>query len=148
MGEIDFMDKKELKFYYADPWLLLAIIYSQKNGVSDLSNIIGYGDFINHAIFSLEELQGGLYRLTTTDYVVKVNNKFLPTNKIMRSYKQFTKKRNPVDKELKFIRLELNAPEWSASYNPSKANKNGADKEITKEIFYKAYQEYINKLNK
>ena len=137
---------KKIKFEYADAWLLLSIIYSKQHGQATLSDIIGQGDFINHAIFSFEELQGGLYRLAMAGYIIKKNNGFLPTDKIMMSYNQFTKRRNPVERELKFIRTELNSPEWSTNYDPSKANKNGADKEITKELYDKAYKEYSDKM--
>ena len=137
---------KESKFQCADPWLLLSIIYARQQGNSDLSNIIGSGDIINHSIFSLEELQGGVSRLIKSGYVKKKNNEFFPTDKITTPYRKFSKRKNPIEKELEFIRVELNAPEWSSDYDPSKIlNKKDTYDEINKEIVEKAYKEYVRK---
>ena len=138
--------KKDIEFEYADPWLLLSIIYAKIHGESTLANIIGYGDFINHAVFSLEELQGGLFRLIRSGYVIDNDKEFLPTDKISVPYEKFTKKKNPVNKELQFIRVELNAPEWSDSYDPVKANKSGSYSKINQESFESAYKEYAQKM--
>jgi hypothetical protein len=135
--------KEKFNFGYADSWLLLSIIYAQKQGDPDLSNIIGCGDFINHAIFSLEEIQGGMYRLIQSGYVIMKKSKFFPSDKIVIPYQKFSRHKNSIIKDLEFIRKALNAPEWSSSYNASKANKNGSCDEITKEIVEKAHKEYV-----
>ncbi len=136
--------KKELEFECADSWLLLAIIYAYQRADSSLSNIIGYGDFINHAIFSLEEIQGGISRLIKSGYVVEKNKEFFPTDKILISYKKLPKK-NTVLKELEFIRTELKAPIWSENYNSSKANLTSSYNGVKKEDFEKAYKKYTQK---
>ena len=41
------------------------------------------------------------------------------------------------------MRTELNAPEWSEEYDPSKANKNGAYKKINREIVNDAHVDYL-----
>ncbi len=133
-------------FKCADPWLLLSIIYANQQGNSSLLSIIGFGDAINHAIFSLEELQGGVGRLIKFGYIIKKRNKFVPTDKILISYKKSCNKRRHVFKELEFIRKELKAPAWSDEYHPSKANVGCSYKGITKEILEKAYNEYIQKV--
>ena len=137
--------KKKFSFGCTDPWLLLSIIYAQEHGNSKLSSIIGYGDFINHAIFSLEELQGGMYRLTKSGYVIKKSDEFLPTDKILIVYHKVIKQKSFVNKDLEFIRKQLNAPEWTSDYDPSKANESGSYIEINKEVVEKAYKEYGNR---
>ena len=138
--------KKNIQFQCTDPWLLLAIIYACQQGGSSLSDILGYGDFINHAIFSLEELQSGLHRLIKSGYVIKEKDKFLPTDKIIIPYHKFSKHKNSVSRDLQFIRTELNAPEWSSNYDPTKANKSGGFKEINKDTYKMAYKEYAQKV--
>ncbi len=132
----------------SDPWLLLAIVYAYHQKDSSLSNIIGNGDLINHAIFSLQELQGGISRLINSEYVFEKGGQFLPTDKILIPYKKLSGKRNQVSKELEFIRTELKAPKWSENYNPLKANRGGGYKRITKDILEKAYNDYLQRMKK
>lgn len=138
--------KNGIKFNYSDAWLLLSIIYAKSNGIANLVNIIGYGDFINHAIFTIEELKGGFYRLINSDYIVEKNGEYIPTSKIMLLYNKFTKKRNLVNKELEFIRFQINSPDWSKNYNPHKLNKNQNYKNINEEIYKNAYKKYKEKI--
>lgn len=134
--------KKKIKFQCADPWLLLSIIYANGDSKSDLTTIIGYGDFINHAIFTLQEIQGGMYRLIHSGYVVKKKNLYLPSSRILDAYNKFAKKNKVVIKQLDFIRQELNAPEWSSKYDPTNANRDGICKEINKKTLDLAYSLY------
>jgi hypothetical protein len=140
--------KRQFKFQYADSWLLLAIIYAERQSKSNLSGIIGYGDFINHAIFTLEELQGGMFRLIQSGYVTRSQDRYLPTEKILKVYKKFSKPRNFIIKEFEFIRTELDAPEWSEKYDPSKSNKDGVCKEITEKVLQDAYKNYVKEIKK
>jgi hypothetical protein len=48
---------------WGDGWVLTAAYFTQENPVS-LRALIGAGDAINHAIFTNDELDGGLTRLT------------------------------------------------------------------------------------
>jgi len=139
---------KPLKFQYADPWLLLSILFACENGKSSLSDVICCGDFINHAIFSFEELQGGFSRLISSGYIFEENDQYYPTDKIAIPYSKFAKKVKSVYKRLDFIRLELKAPGWSEDYNPSKANMGCSYKGINQEILTKAYNVYIKKVKK
>ncbi|MFA5337352.1 MAG: hypothetical protein WC330_03365, partial [Candidatus Omnitrophota bacterium] len=117
------MRKRNL-FQFADAWLLLAIIYaSQKTRIASLTEIIAYGDFINHAIFTWQELQGGLFRLIKSGYIIESENGYKVSSKIFDSYKKFAKKNGSIFKQLGFIQQELSSPEWSEDYNPLTANK-------------------------
>jgi hypothetical protein len=137
----------KIKFEYADAWLLLSVIYAHQNGKPSLSKVIGYGDFINHAIFSVEELQGGFFRLIKTGYIIDEHGGYIPTEKIMVSYNGLVKGRKlRVEKELQFIREQLEAPEWSEKYNPAHANKGGSYKNINQKIVTTAYEQYRNEV--
>ncbi|MEJ2452139.1 MAG: hypothetical protein P8047_16000 [Gammaproteobacteria bacterium] len=67
----------------SDIWLLLAVQYSSGAGTKE--KIVEAGDFINHAIFTDEEFNGGIKRLLETGYIKEGNNKYSVTNKF-KSY--------------------------------------------------------------
>ncbi|MCC6643648.1 hypothetical protein IT411_02765 [Candidatus Peregrinibacteria bacterium] len=50
-------------FQKSDAWLLLAIVMAAVEGRASLAQIVEAGDYINHAVFSDQELNGGLERL-------------------------------------------------------------------------------------
>jgi hypothetical protein len=83
-----------LEFEASDAWLLLAIIYAaaDKDGVS-LDQIVGAGDFINHAIFTNDEMESGFYRLTRGGYVEEVDGNFRPTKLALNKYNEISKKK-------------------------------------------------------
>lgn len=51
----------------SDAWLLLALMYGRE--ASDRRQILSIGDSINHALFTDEELEGGLQRLIAGGHV-------------------------------------------------------------------------------
>jgi len=73
------MPKKKIQYQGADAWLLLAIVYANKSGEANLEGIIEVGDGINHAIFTAEELKGGISRLTSGGLIKEKNGIFSPT---------------------------------------------------------------------
>jgi hypothetical protein len=50
-----------MMFEWSDAWLLLSLSYSGEP--ADREHLRSIGDFINHAIFNDEQLDGGLARL-------------------------------------------------------------------------------------
>ncbi|MGH9962803.1 MAG: hypothetical protein ACREBC_37755, partial [Pyrinomonadaceae bacterium] len=63
----------------SDAWLLLSIIYAGAPADSaDRARIIEVGDSINHAIFTDEELEGGLSRLLSGGLIREGNGHFSP----------------------------------------------------------------------
>lgn len=138
--------KALIKFNWADTWLLLSIIYASGNGgrTALLVDIIAYGDYIQHAIFTLSELRGGFYRLLTSGYVAETPEGFLPKKNILDLYLGHLagKKTSRVDKDLEFLREILGAPEWWPGYNPNKVDLDGRYEKINKEIIRQAYDEY------
>jgi len=71
---------------WSDAWLLMSIVTKDKKGTT-LRDIISVGDYINHSIFSFDELKGGLEKLISIDYVVIKKDRFLTTKKFERDYK-------------------------------------------------------------
>jgi len=135
---------KNIKFKYADAWVLLAVIFASKQGGATLTKVIAWGDFINHAIFTLEELQGGIYRLIKAGYITEDNNGYKPTQEIMKSYTKFAMKDKAVHNALQCIREEIDSPDWTEGYDPTKANKGISYEKINQETYKKAYKEYCD----
>lgn len=144
MGKIKMKKHKKdgVEFKYADAWLLLSIIYASEKGDANLCKIISYGDFINHAIFAIEELEGGFFRLANSGYIIEDNECYRPTDKIIMPYIKFSSKNKSVSKQLAFIREQLNSPDWTEDYDPSKANEGINYRIINKKAFESAYSGY------
>lgn len=139
--------KRNIEFKCADAWLLLSIIYANKNGSTALSDIIAYGDYINHAIFTTEELEGGLFRLISSGYIIEDGDGYRATDKIMEPYKKLSTIGNKsIYKNLVLIREKIASPAWSDAYDPMKANEGIVYKRINKEIVKSAYKEYLEKI--
>lgn len=87
-------------FVSSDAWLLLSIIYSGEP--ADRERLRSVGDFINHAIFTNEELDGGLARLQRAGHVYVQSNKYSPSADVLAWYKSITagKRRTFVHKDL------------------------------------------------
>src|SRR3989338_8909388 len=129
-------------FRYADAWLLLSIIYASDKQAASLTEIIACGDFINHAIFTWEELQGGFFRLINSGYVIEQGDQYRVSVEIIDAYNKFAEKNKSAFKRIVFIRKKLNSPEWSEDYKPSTANEGIDYKRINKEVVENAYQKY------
>ena len=75
------------KYDFTDVWLLHSILFSRKGAT--LKRIISTGDYLNHAIFTYEELNRGLNRLIFNDFVAILGeNKFIATQKAKQYYEK------------------------------------------------------------
>ena len=72
-------------FEFYDGWLLLSIGNAKKG--STLEEIISTGDHMNHAVFTIDELNYGMTKLIVNEYVVKKNNRFIWSEKAKMFYK-------------------------------------------------------------
>jgi hypothetical protein len=90
-------------FVWSDAWLLLSLIYSGEP--ADRERVRSIGDFINHAIFTDEELDGGLARLQCAGYVSAVGHKYSPSAEVLAWYTSITKgkTRTAVHKDLERV---------------------------------------------
>ena len=66
----------KIPYTSSDMWLLLAVAYSTANRPAQLPDIIGTGDAINKAIFTVQELRRGMARLTTGGLVTGLEGRF------------------------------------------------------------------------
>ena len=69
-----------------DAWLLYAIALTSQNRAAELHEVISAGDFINHAIFTYEELRGGVRRLSSGGWIKGVNGRWRVTPKLRKVY--------------------------------------------------------------
>lgn len=97
-------------FLWSDAWLLLSLIYARE--LADRDHLRAVGDYINHAIFTDEELDGGLERLVRKGHAVTVEDQFAPSREVLDWYTGVTagKSRTAVHKDLERIRRFLGAP--------------------------------------
>ena len=102
------MAKVRIEYNWSDAWLLLAIIYAGSGG-ANLETIIALGDGINHAIFNPEELESGLFRLTSGGYIKEKRGVFFATSKVMKAHAKTTSPRRGIHKELEDIERFIGA---------------------------------------
>jgi len=90
-------------FASSDAWLLLSLIYAREP--SDRDHLKAVGDYINHAIFNDEELEGGLARLLQAGYAVAKEDRFAPSPPVLAWYTSLTagKSRTGVLKDLERV---------------------------------------------
>jgi hypothetical protein len=70
-----------------DDWLLRSIRLGGRKGAT-LRDIIAAGDYLNHAIFTKEELRGGLSSLLRAGVVVKRGEKWFAPQRAPASIKR------------------------------------------------------------
>ena len=75
-------------FVWSDAWLLLSLICSAEP--ADRERLRAIGDHINHAIFTDEELEGGLTRLQRAGHVTALGDKYFPSAAVVAWYKSTT----------------------------------------------------------
>lgn len=89
----------------SDAWVLLALIFAGKNASRE--RIIEAGDYINHAIFTDEELDGGLARLERSGCVTQADEAYSITPKVQEWYEHAPPKRRNVFQELERVSIFL-----------------------------------------
>jgi hypothetical protein len=90
-------------FVWSDAWLLLSLIYAREP--ADRDHLRAVGDFINHAIFTDEELDGGLARLRRAGHAVEHEDRFGPSPRVVSWYEAVTagRSRTAVHKDLQRV---------------------------------------------
>ena len=102
-----------LQFQASDAWLLLAIIIAADDDVATLDEIVGAGDFINHAIFTNDEMESGLYRLARGGYIEEVDGNFRPTKLTLEKYEEICRKnKRSILGQLDLLRESIGAKPW------------------------------------
>ena len=94
-----------IKYRWTDAWLLGAIANTSKNRPAELWEIIAEGDNLNHALFTDEEIESGLTRLTKGGWIKESNGSFTTTDKFktiqlnIRNYESVLKLQKIMDAE-------------------------------------------------
>ncbi|MCW7491012.1 hypothetical protein [Leptospira meyeri] len=64
-------------FNFSDAWVFESLIYSTKDETTlDFSNLIAAGDWLNHAILTIDEIKDGLIKLQRNG-IIKLDNNIL-----------------------------------------------------------------------
>jgi hypothetical protein len=106
------MNKLGIEYRWTDAWLLLAIIYESGEKPVTLKDIVGAGDMINHAIFTDEEFESGLYRLTQGEWIAESPPGFRATEKTNRAFRSIRAKGLGAFDEKKEVEKVIGAKPW------------------------------------
>lgn len=80
------------KYFEASDGWLFATLKCMGKGNLKLKNILSIGDSLNHAIFTLDEINNGLSRLESEEFIIVDNLKFHFTKKAKDFIKSNSKK--------------------------------------------------------
>jgi hypothetical protein len=126
-------------YTWADAWLLLSILCSKKlDNTFEFSDVIMAGDIINHAIFAQSEIDEGLERLLSGDFILLENNSLKIAEKALSLYEKIKNRKYLLD-QLEYIENYLDAKPYSKDYKISLACK---EKFILKEQYENAVRMY------
>jgi hypothetical protein len=100
-------------YTHADAWLLQAILYASQDQRATLKDIIAMGDAINHAIFAPGELQQGLVRLLSGNWIARDDNNYLLTESAITKLTPLLHSGEPVLKVREQIAEIIGASPWS-----------------------------------
>jgi len=92
---------QENGFVSSDAWLLLAVIYA--GGSADRERLKSIGDAINRAIFTDEELDGGLARLLAAGLASEDKGRYSAAQAVTAWYEKVSPKRSAVHKDLERV---------------------------------------------
>jgi hypothetical protein len=84
------------KFQSSDCWILLSVVWRYPIGPASLPDILGMADAINHAIPTLEELEGALNRLLASGHIDRREAGFVPTELALDAVARVTTSRKPI----------------------------------------------------
>ena len=100
--------ESSIRYRWTDAWLLAAIANASQKRPVELWEIIAEGDNLNHAIFTDEEVESGLVRLTEGGWIKEENGRFI----ISEKFKKIGLKTITISFREKVEKL-LNAEPWN-----------------------------------
>ncbi len=125
------------RYRWTDAWLLGAIAQASKDEPAQLWQIIATGELLNHALFTNEEIESGLARLTHGGWIAESNGLFSTTD----LFKHKNIKIKNWDSVKKIEKLLDAEPRQKDEPMPHPSN-NLQYPGITREMLYKANKEY------
>jgi len=133
------MSNDRLLFNWSDAWLMLAISVASQRGPATLEAIIAAGDEINFSIFSLEELESGLVRLSEARFVVEKSGAFYPTENVRPYAEKFLSEGRQMGERLADVQEMLGA---AAAPDDQPCKNNLRYPGLTKEKYEEAVRRY------
>jgi hypothetical protein len=115
------MDSSNRDFLWSDAWLLLAVGSAAQSEPAELASIIAMGDAIEHAIFTKEELNGGIGRLQRASYIEYTPAGLALALRGRELLDHVGREGAVVSTQLRALLEHLGAPAWSTSYSPRDA---------------------------
>lgn len=120
---------------FTDAWLLFSIALAAGDGGAGLRGIIAAGDYVNHAIFTGDELRGGLSRLTGRGWVTCEGDRIFLAGQARELGDSLRASRRSISRALKDFEKLVH----SAGDN----NGQGGDYTwLTDDLVHRAYLEY------
>lgn len=95
------MAERQNPFRSSDAWLLLSLLHGREP--ADAGTLPQWGDAINHAIFTDEELEGGLRRLKAAGYVIEEEGRFRASPEVVAWFDAVRPRRSAVHKDLERV---------------------------------------------
>ncbi len=133
---MDQVKEDAIRYQWSDAWLLYSIVLAGGGKPAELHKIFWVADWMNRAIFTEEQLEGGLSRLSKAGWLKEVNGRFAPTRKYQRVKSKITGSAlTRCDKLSKILRVK---PCDLAGVAPEYSKYPG----FSAKIFRGAYQRY------
>lgn len=134
-------------FTSKDAWVIAVILWRTDNrGPVDLSRIIEAGDVINHAIFTLRELQDGFYKGQKKGLFCIKNNEVVLSQTAIKIRDKIQKGGSGLFSIVENVEKALNSPRLKLhDIEDRRIDKCNF---LTDENLSKAYREYIKQANK
>jgi hypothetical protein len=138
-----------VKHEWEDAWILLSVLYAGQHGsFSSLSQVIAAADFINHAIPTLGELDGALFRLRRAGWVEIQDLSICPSPRAHSMFSERHNRRTTVPKDLELVRQRINARDWAPNTPLPKPPRRPRVAGLTGEELAAAVSEYIKRMAK
>jgi len=125
------------QYRWTDAWLLAAIAEASKNEPAPLWKIIAVGESLNHALFTDEEIESGLVRLTRGGWIADYKGQFSVTHRFNR-----LNLRIKSWESIRRLEKLLDAEPWYKNEPMPHPANNLKYPGITREVLYKANKEY------
>lgn len=131
-----------IPYLWSDAWLLLSAILAGSPAGATLEGIVSAGDAVNHAIFTFQELDGGLARLLAGSLVRIDGERVFPTDQATALYARVSKRGGSMLTQMERIGRQIGAPAWSTSHDPNKADSAWSLAHLSANDLKRAYTGY------
>ena len=135
-----------VQYESSDVWILAALVPIAKDQPATLQDIIRVGDFINHAIFTIPELNGGFSRLSRGGLVKVQSGKLQLTEEGIRVTEIDPKAKKGPLFHMDTIQARIGAKAWSADPNAMDDPERSIEY-VTKADFDQACDDYLASFN-